>query len=371
MAGKRKRRERFTVAVFPSRGLYRMDWVGPMQVRETSQVFPVQFSRVRDDVGKIADDEEVFEPCKVVATVGFGYAPVLQPGTVWENGAFRTRWPFNQIVAEVTVDSQGLAPVSPPKYQYVCSPRYGLSTGVSGGASADGGCLEMSFDPSYRLLEWHTDAVVNITPTPIPSIVPSNPGDTTGKLLQPGMNSGWQIVDQATFEYGANAVADCTDIRPNSTCMTDSDGHATTWTLDSSNRVASTVSWTSQSADLITSQTWDANNNLIESIDPRGNVTDYAYDQKGNTEVVAQPLLSGDSQRATSLYTYDNHNNLQAYCDPIKTQAMKDSWGPSTTLPAATPAPVACPATASTSGTGAAVYVWTTSERFRPCITRQ
>ena len=77
-----------------------------MQVLEKAQVFPVQFSRVRDEIGKIADDEGIFESRKIVATVGFGYAPVLQPGTIWENGGFRARWPFNQITVDVTVDQQ-------------------------------------------------------------------------------------------------------------------------------------------------------------------------------------------------------------------------------------------------------------------------
>ncbi len=71
-------------------------------------MFPVQFSRVRDDVGKVADDEAIFEPKKSVAKVAFGYAPILQPGTVWKDGVSRTRWPFNQIIVKADVASQSV-----------------------------------------------------------------------------------------------------------------------------------------------------------------------------------------------------------------------------------------------------------------------
>ena len=36
MAGKARRRGDFRVAAFPSDGLYRMDWVGPLQILENN-----------------------------------------------------------------------------------------------------------------------------------------------------------------------------------------------------------------------------------------------------------------------------------------------------------------------------------------------
>ncbi len=78
----------------------------------------------------------------------------------------------------------------------------------------------------------------------------------------------------------------------------------------------------------MTNETWDANDNLVSEVDPRGYETDYAYDTMGNAIAVAEPqtTTTEGTFRPTSLYDYDAYNNVTAYCDPSETHAAGADW---------------------------------------------
>jgi hypothetical protein len=76
-----------------------------MQRMEDGPVFPVQFSRLRHGLSVVTEDESIFEPRRIVLRTGFGYAPVLQAGTIWEDRVFKRRWPFKETVFETVVST--------------------------------------------------------------------------------------------------------------------------------------------------------------------------------------------------------------------------------------------------------------------------
>lgn len=98
----------------------------------------------------------------------------------------------------------------------------------------------------------------------------------------------------------------------------DTDGHETVYCFDGSGRVVQNDDWTG-SRYLVYQATWDSNNDLTASIDPRSNETDYAYDSNGNGIAVGGPQVttSAGTFRPTSMYVYDSNNNITAYCDPV------------------------------------------------------
>ncbi len=122
--------------------------------------------------------------------------------------------------------------------------------------------------------------------------------------------------------------------------LTDSAGHASSYAVDSSWRITQKSEWTG-SLYLVTTETWDTSNNLRSETDPRGNETDFAYDQAGNTVAVGKPAIATaqGTLRPTQLYTYDAYNNVIAYCDPIATNSLGLNWSTST------PSPGECPST--------------------------
>jgi YD repeat-containing protein len=139
----------------------------------------------------------------------------------------------------------------------------------------------------------------------------------------------------------------------------DSDNHATNWVMDSQARPIQTqectvvANQTCTGAYLITNESWDADNNLISDVDPRGAETDYAYDIDGNTVAAAAPAPAPGAFRPTSLYTYGPYDNLAAFCDPIATHALQADW----TSPPAGPVPVGSGA-CSTQNVSATRYQW-------------
>lgn len=213
---------------------------------------------------------------------------------------------------------------------WTASPRYNAST-------ADGDVTYFNYDSSNRVTRTYDYGVVNFQPGTGPF-----PSDGINTMLQGGMPSGLQTWRINNFSgYGSAA-----------TSMSDSNGHSTIWTVDSLARVTQTQAYTGESTPtyLITSESWDSNNNLTETVDARGNATDYAYDSNGNTTSVAQPSVatSEGTLRPTSLYSYDSSNNILAYCDPVETHSLGKDWtanpGTSDTL---------CP-----SQSGATRYTW-------------
>lgn len=120
------------------------------------------------------------------------------------------------------------------------------------------------------------------------------------------------------------------------TVWSDTDGHQTTYLWDSIGRetqgIETTGDPTSGQPTLTANQSWDASNNLISSTDARGNEIDYAYDNNGNIIAEALPAanayINGStvSIRRTSLYSYDSHNNIVAYCNPVEVHAAAKDW---------------------------------------------
>jgi YD repeat-containing protein len=121
----------------------------------------------------------------------------------------------------------------------------------------------------------------------------------------------------------------------------DTDGHMTNWVVDGLGRPTQTQECTASTNQgqqctgtwVVTNETWDANNNLVSEVDPRGNQTDYAYDVDGNTVAVAAPPPSPGAFRPTQLFTYTAQDNISAYCDPIATHGIGGDWVSPPTAP--------------------------------------
>ncbi|MCU1492225.1 MAG: hypothetical protein JWM85_3630, partial [Acidimicrobiaceae bacterium] len=169
------------------------------------------------------------------------------------------------------------------------------------------------------------------------------PPDSTGTILQPGVATG-------AIQYRYESVTGS----GTNTAYSDTDGHQTVQYIDGGaawgdpGRPATRMKWTG-SQWLSTTETWDANNNLVSSTDARGNETDYAYDVNGNTIAVADPAATPGAVRPTSLYSYDTFNNVLAHCDQAQTDALHLDWS------AAPSGDGACPASSSSSTR----YTWT------------
>ena len=152
------------------------------------------------------------------------------------------------------------------------------------------------------------------------------PPDGTNTVLQPGVaTSAFQFLT----EYYTSGVTTPT--------FRDTDGHMSNWVVDGTGRPTQTQECTASANQgqtctgtwLVSNESWDADNNLVSSIDQRGYETDYAYDGNGNTIAVAEPstTTSQGTFRPTSLYDYDAFNNVTAYCDPSETHAAGADWG--------------------------------------------
>jgi YD repeat-containing protein len=176
--------------------------------------------------------------------------------------------------------------------------------------------------------------VSNVYYTGVVNFIPS---DGTSTLLQPSVASGVQTYRSISIAYNASTTA-----------LTDTDGHSTTYTLDSTGRVTQAQSATG-STTLTVAQGWYSApdlraNNVAFTQDAReyanGTETDYAYDNNGNLIAAAAPTTTTSSGtfRPTTWFTYDAHNNLTGYCDPVTVHSHSGDW-------TATPSPTAtlCP----------------------------
>lgn len=113
----------------------------------------------------------------------------------------------------------------------------------------------------------------------------------------------------------------------------DSDLHSTTYFFSTATGAVAERSDSTGTLNLITTSTWDTNENLTATTDARGNETNYAYDSQGNVIAVAKPSAlqrqSGGQFgmfRPTSLYSYDSNFNVTAYCDPNFTHSLGKDW---------------------------------------------
>ncbi|HEY0395095.1 MAG TPA: DUF6531 domain-containing protein [Candidatus Elarobacter sp.] len=123
----------------------------------------------------------------------------------------------------------------------------------------------------------------------------------------------------------------------------DTDGHMTNWVVDGLGRPTQTQVCTGSINQgqqctgqwLVSNESWDASNNLVAEVSPRGYQTDYAYDSNGNTIAVAEPQASTSQGtfRPTTLVSYDSNNNVVAYCDPVATHRIPADWSAPPTAP--------------------------------------
>lgn len=235
--------------------------------------------------------------------------------------------------------------------QAACGPRCTAATWAEGqGSPTDGGAILFTANSSNQLTSWQFQGILNFTPT-----------DQTHTVLQANPPTTWTIWYTATFAYSGIA---CGSNLVGATKMCDSDGHASIWSIDSSERVTAMqeatgntgVSW------LVTSQTWNANNELTSTTDANNQTTNYGYDDTngyGGNMVEMQLPQAGDflvggqqiSMAPLSYYSYDQNHNVTSYCDPVYNQKKGSNWvnGPgdnlcsgaigTTVLAYATPAP--------------------------------
>lgn len=182
--------------------------------------------------------------------------------------------------------------------QVVENPRYVWSMQAHSG-SPDGayyGFVYSANTPTGLITQINDYALVNPSP---------NDGSGTG-VIQPSQPGGIQEWRNTQFAYASGT-----------TTMNDTQGHSTAWSANSIGSVTQTKEWTGTQW-LVTQASWNTNNDLTASVDPRGYETDYGYDANGNTTWVQQPSVTTSlgSGRPVARYTYDQYNNLVASCDP-------------------------------------------------------
>lgn len=194
----------------------------------------------------------------------------------------------------------------PEEYNYqngflrvVYGPRVWLSYQATSGNPQDGSAVFFDVDSTGRLNDVYYDGTVNFTPS-----------DGVNQPLQGGVASGRQVWNESYFSgYGSGE-----------TLFTDRDGHSTKFDVDSNGRVIETQEWSGAPNNLwlLSHASWDGNNNITETVDTRGNATDYGYDANGNTIWVQQPAVTTSlgGGRPVARYSYDQYNNLVSYCDP-------------------------------------------------------
>lgn len=206
---------------------------------------------------------------------------------------------------------------------YGCGPRamIGIWTGTY-----QGGCPFFYYDGSNRVTDVYQSGVYNFTPN-----------DATNQPLQGQTNNGaWVAGTHSGFSYatGYDANGD------NYSEMHDSNGHATAWYSDSSDRHWETARWNG-SHWLRWYLGWDANNNLayttdatINTTDAGANVTNYGYDANSNLVEVVQPTVatSAGTFAPTSYFSYDARGNLTAYCDPASNAGSGGMKAPTDSL---------------------------------------
>lgn len=159
------------------------------------------------------------------------------------------------------------------------------------------------------------------------------PSDGTGTYLQPLLRAGFYPVNDRTYAgFGSGE-----------TTVSDTDGHKRLWYYDdvSGGRVNQENIYDPNLSPvwLITTATWDSQNDLTSIITPRGNYpypsensdpsayeTNFAYNDAGDLIGVASPPVTTSigAIRPTATYSYDQFHNLDAYCDPVYNEY--NSW---------------------------------------------
>ncbi|MBV8118235.1 MAG: hypothetical protein JOZ01_09665, partial [Candidatus Eremiobacteraeota bacterium] len=210
---------------------------------------------------------------------------------------------------------------------WVASPRWYASCSTTCGT--DGGYVAFNYSGGQPQ---NSVALSNIWHVGVGNPIISDASGTGP--LQRGVSSAYS---QFLSEYYQTGVSTPT--------YRDSDGHMTNWVVDAAGRPVQTQECTASTNQgqqctatwLITGESWDANNNLISTVEPRGYApgvdpkmyeTDNAYDGNGNTIAVAEPstATSLGTFRPTRLYDYDPFNNVVAFCDENETNQGGADW---------------------------------------------
>jgi RHS repeat-associated protein len=231
-----------------------------------------------------------------------------------------------------------------------CGPRCTVSFWNNAMTFAtDGSALMFDANASQQLSYWEVQGVLNFTPS-----------DGTSTPLQSG-STGWNPFYTANFYYGAQSTCGSGDASATAEC--DSDGHSTIWETNLAGSVTSTTGYTGNPENVwfaTSTEGWDTNNNLVSTADANGNMTQYAYDtagyNQGNMVEMMLPSMNDVSGGVSPLtyYSYDQFNNVKAYCDPVYNQTNGNPWKPS-------PGDNLCP-----SGPGAALFQYNTSDPNEP-----
>lgn len=175
------------------------------------------------------------------------------------------------------------------------SPRWEASS-----SGTDGGYVIFTYDSTGRVTHVQQEGVANIIAY----------DGSSSSYLQPNQATGNQNISTTTYTYNAGY-----------TDLTDSYGHSDRWFYDKFGEVTQTQYWYKNSSGntyFATKASWDNSRNLVESVDPNGNPTDFGYDTHGNIVWVQEPQVStsGGTGRPVARYTFDANNNLVAACDP-------------------------------------------------------
>jgi YD repeat-containing protein len=253
------------------------------------------------------------------------------------DGATTVTYGYDTVGDLVTIshppnNAAGIRPTQLLNYQrvggnllinFAASPKTDAACVTSGGCYSDGGGLLFTFAgtsaPTSTVTSIQQAALVN------PTI---SDGTNAGPIQGSTYATSVYTYDTEYFTTGVLTPA-----------FRDTDGHMTSWMVDTSGRPTQTQECTASANQgqqctgrwLTTRESWDANNNRIAEIDARGNETDYAYDNNGNTIAVAAAAPSTGMTRPTRLFDYDGLNNVVAYCDETETDRSGADWsGPPT-----------------------------------------
>lgn len=270
---------------------------------------------------------------------------------VWPDGVTSVTYSYdadgNLVAVQKPLPPNSPA-TAPEQYIYASGNFVAESPRFSASGGNEGGYLAVFWTSTRQATGIQGAGLMNFTPS-----------DGLNAVLQPGVNSGIIQYDFTTIR----------NVSPGLNEFHDSNGHDTYYYFDTANRVTEVTQWTG-SRWLAYFQSWDSDDNLTADTDARGYETDYAYDGNGNTVAVAQPQVTAQTStgpqaiRPTQLYSYDQYNNVKAYCDQTWSQTHGKDWdvtgnpGPSDSL---------CPTTVGTPAQpGAAVmsYVNPTWEPF-------
>ena len=191
--------------------------------------------------------------------------------------------------------------------EYVASPRW--CGGSSSGCGYDGSFLVFFFSGSSAATSAVNSVYHGATVNPTIS-------DGTNTPLYPGYVPDGLNYSNFLIEYFTTGVTTPT--------LRDTDGRMVNWVVDGNGRPTQTQQCTESVSQgqqctgswLVQNESWDANNNRIGIVDPRGGVTSMFYDSGGNAVAIEQPRPYQGWNPPTTLIDYDSFGNVTAVCDP-------------------------------------------------------